>query len=268
VERVKALLAGFDVRGRLHLQHLGSSLLPGDGLLRQVIVTDARGDAYTASLDRQGRVVSILRQRGSGERAVFAPSIAGPFDRPIDPSRRAAIEQRLRRWSAAAGTREPVRLAPLSVDRNGAVGHAYFAILRNGHPFVSHPRFGYDFTFAAATGAFLSFHAQENPPPVDPRPARLDKTGALAALRRIWDTDVAPQALHQRGWRRVWYTLQDGQGTPELGYYLPEGGRRAILVWKVRFWSYRDVGHAIQGGSDAMLIDAITGERVATKTVP
>ena len=57
-------------------------------------------------------------------------------------------------------------------------------------------------------------------------------------------------------------------GDPEIGYYLLEGQKTAVLVWYMRFDSQRDVGYAIQGGSNGMLIDATTGKQVHTRCVP
>lgn len=254
VARVRFLLAGFGVSGRLRLRHLSSSRWSDSGR-REVIVADPRGTTYTAYLNRDGRVISLSRGgEGGFPSGGETRSLLG----------KAALERRMRAWLLAARAPETTRLASLTGDEKG-LGRAFFPILRSGHPFVSHPRYGYGFAFVVRTGEFLAFEASENPPLVDPRPPRLDKAGALAALKRIWDTEITPEAINERHWRRVWYILQ---GEPELGYFLPEGRIRAILVWKVPFMSRRDVGHAIQGGSDGMLIDAITGERVPTKTVP
>lgn len=45
----------------------------------------------------------------------------------------------------AVAPREPTRLRSLTVNRNG-IARAYYSIYRNGYPFVSHSRFGYNST--------------------------------------------------------------------------------------------------------------------------
>ena len=253
VDRVKVLLTGFGVRGRLRLQSLYPAPPPGQQGFGGVVMTDARGNKYTAYTDRSDQIVYLIRGREQD-------SLRGQLPIPLVDRR---AERRVRGWLVATETREPTRLASLVYDEKG-VGHATFPILRNGYPFVSNPRYGYEFAFAVKTGEFLSFHASENPPSVDSAPARLDKNGALAALKRIWDTQIIPRAQSEHHWR-VWYELHD---PPELGYYLPKGRPVAILVWKIRYGSFRDVGFAIQGGDNAMLIDANTGEQIPTEVVP
>lgn len=253
VARVKTLLAAFGVKGSLRIQGLGAITSPKVHLTT-VEMTDSHGNKYTSYLDQDNRVVLLRR----GEER---DSLPGMEAHSLVDARQ---ERRLRTWLAATGAGETTRLETLTSDEKG-VGHAYFSILRNGYPFVSYPRYGYEFAFVVKTGEFLAFHAYANPPSVASGLPRLDKKGALAALQHIWDTKITPQAINVNHWRRVWYTLK---GEPEIGYYLPEGQSTAILVWKIRYLGYRDVGYAVQGGDSGMLIDAVTGEQVPTKTVP
>lgn len=252
VDRVKSLLKGFDVPGPIRLEGLGTIEGPAASLWH-VTVKDSKKQSYEAYLETHGKSTYLFRGQ---ERDNFGGMTSKPLD---DPAYQALVA----RWLRATKTQEPTRLEPLTGDEKGR-GKATFRLLRNGHPFVSYKRFEYVFTFSTPGREFLSYRATEQPPPVSGASPKLDKAGALAALQRIWDTEVAP-AAKQRGWKRVWYTLT---GSPELGYYQPDNSATAVLVWRIPYWSHRDVGHAIQGGGDAMLIDAATGRRVVTNVVP
>lgn len=257
VDLVKRLLAGFGVRGRLKLQLLNSSAIApaADPAIWGLVVTDAQGQRYqTYIASDQGR---ITLYRGSEQEAFQRGGTPHPASDP-------QTEQKVRLWLAKTGTHEPTRLASLTVDEKG-VGKAYFPILRNGYPFISHSHYGYEFTFDAATRKFMSLTALQNPPPVVPGPPRLDKTAALAALKRIWETRVVPETIKTQHARRVWYDLK---GEPELGYYLPKGKKEAGLTWLIHFWNHVETEFGSHGGDNGMLIDAMTGEQIPSNVVP
>jgi hypothetical protein len=251
VKQVKTLLTGFGVKGPIRLQRFGTVSRPGSALTA-VEVTDREGHPYSAYLAGDGSSIQI-------ERTDSRPAGWRPIPLPNGPTLK-----RARGWLATAGAREAAQIPQAAVGDKGAV-RLHFPILRNGHPFVSFPRYGYDFAFDDKSGAFLAYDAHTKLPPVSPAPAKLDRAGALAALKTIWDTKITPHAIQEMHWRRVWYTLK---GEPELGYYLPKGQEKAILVWRISYMSERDVGSAIQGGDSGMLIDAVTGEQIPTPTVP
>jgi len=255
-DEVKRLLTEFGVKGPLRLESLGPVTRPPsrEPVLWMVTISAPKSQLYKAYIRPDGQSLGLFRGSES-------ESFGG-----MSPRRLADVktEKTVRTWMARIGTKETTRLAMLTVDEKG-VGHAYFPILRNGHPFVSHSHYGYDFTFTASTQELLSFKASANPPPVISGRPMLDKDAALAALKQIWDTEIAPNAINVHHFLRVWYTLK---GEPELGYYLAEGETSAKLVWLIRYMRMRDTGGAIQGGDDGMLIDAATGSRVVTKMVP
>ncbi len=251
VTQVKTLLTGFGVKGPIRLQRFGTISRPGNAMT-SVEVTDGEGHPYTAYLQEDGASIHI-------QRTDARPSGWSPIPLPGSQTLK-----RARGWLAASGARE-ISEIPQAAGYGKGVVRLRFPILRNGHPFVSFPHYGYDFTFNEKSGAFLAYDAQTKLPPVSPIPAKLDRAGALTALKTIWDTRITPHAIRDLHWRRVWYTLK---GEPELGYYLPKGQEKAILVWRIEFVSERDVGSAIQGGDSGMLIDAVTGEQILTPTVP
>lgn len=265
VERVKALLSGFGVPGRVRLQSYGTSprlIQPGsngatlkqNGPSASLVVTDAKGNAYTAYFFDTNQ--SLILHRGPEHGMLGGMKFQSLFG--------TESERLARGWLKAVGTQEPTRLAVLTQDETG-VGHAFFPILRNGYPFISRPRHGYDFAFRVKTGEFIAFQSYEQTPPVDASPPKLDKPAALAAFKKYWDTQVTPEAVNVRHWKRVWYTLT---GEPELGYYLPAGKTTATLFWRLPFRSMRDVGYAIQGGDSAILLDAATGEPLKLSVMP
>ena len=265
VERVKALLSGFGVPGRVRLQSYGTSPRPplpssNGALLQQngpstgLVVTDAKGNAYTAYFFDRDR--SLILHRGPEHGMLGGMKFQSLLG--------TESERLVRRWIKAVGTKEPTRLAVLTQDETG-VGHAFFPILRNGYPFVSRPRHGYDFAFRVRTGEFIAFQSYEQTPPTDSAPPKLNKPAALAAFKTYWDTQVTPEAVNVRHWKRVWYTMT---GEPELGYYLPAGKTTATLFWRLSFMSMRDVGSAIQGGDSALLLDAATGEPLKLSVMP
>ncbi len=265
VERVKALLAGFGVPGRVRLQSYGASprlirpgsngtILQQNGPSASLVVTDAKGNAYTAYFFDSNQ--SLILHRGPEHGMLGGMKFQSLLG--------TESERLVRGWLKAVGTKEPTRLTVLTQDETG-VGHAFFPILRNGYPFISHPRHGYDFAFRVKTGEFISFESREQTPPVDPAPPKLNKAAALAAFKNYWDTKVTPEAVNVRHWKRVWYTLK---GESELGYYLPEGKTTATLYWRIPFDSMRDVGYAIQGGDSAILLDAATGEPLKLSVMP
>ena len=255
---VKRLIGGFGAAGPLKLQQLGPITRSPDPkpILWSLVVTDAQAQRYQAYVTPdQG---SITLYRGSERDAV---QNRGWTPRAMNDPR---MERQARLWLAKVETREPTRLASLTVDEKG-IGQAYFPILRNGYPFVSRSHYGYDFTFDAATRKFISLHALQNPPPVVPGPPRLDKNAALAALKQIWETRVAPEAIKNQYAKRVWYDLK---GEPELGYYLPKGRKEAGLTWLIHFWSHVATELGTHGGDNGMLIDAMTGEQIPSDVVP
>jgi len=254
MDRVKSALKAFGVHGSLRLQELSSVTVSDKPVLLHVVFSNPPGGNYEAYVHTEGR--SFQLWHGS-ERA----SLNGLKSSPL-PNQK--YEQLTRKWLASVAANETTQLKSMTVDENGN-GRAYFAILRNGYPFVSHPRYGYEFVFKVSSGEFVAFRGDQKPPETDPTPPKLDEAGALAALKRIWDTEITPEAINVHHFKRVWYT---NLAVPELGYYLPEGKRKAILVWRLSYTSSRDVGYAIQGGSDAMLIDAVTGQRIRTTVVP
>jgi hypothetical protein len=251
MDRAKALLSKFDVPGPVRLHTLGE-ITPGTVSPWRAELVAKNGFSYTLYLSADGSWTSLQRSYAGHGGAKQTNALGMPSERVVQ------------RWMGRVGTKEPIRLDLLTTGADG-VGHAWFAILRNGYPFVSHGRYGYEFAFLTPRSEFLSYVARENPPPVDPRPPAIKgQAGALAALKRIWDTEIAPKAKRERNWR-VWY---ERVRPPELGYWVPKGGKTAILVWLFHFWSSRDVGNAIQGGDSGMLIDAITGEPIPTDVVP
>ena len=257
VTQVKSLLTGFGVKGPIRLQRFGSVSRPGTvsqpgSAMTAVEVTDREGHPYSAYLQEDGSSIHI-------ERTDSRPSGWSPVPLPDGETLK-----RARRWLAVTGAKDTAEMPQAAGSDKGAV-RLHFPILRNGHPFVSFPHYGYDFAFDDKSGAFLTYDARTKLPPVSPTPAKLDRAGALAALKTIWDTKITPHAIREMHWRRVWYTLK---GEPELGYYLPKGQEKAILVWRISYISERDVGSAIQGGDSGMLIDAVTGEQIPTPTVP
>ena len=186
VAYVKTLLAGFGARGPIRLQSLGwiESL---NSRRTKIEASDSRGFRYTAYLTQVGRIWTLHRD------AEFAHP-RGTKTLPLSDSQ---IERTVRNWLTATGTHEPTRLASLIQDENG-IGHASFPILRNGHPFVSHQRYGFDFRFIVKSREFLELRAMEGPPPVDGTAAKLDRAAALAALQRIYDTEISPETINVR----------------------------------------------------------------------
>ncbi len=253
VEKLKRLLAGFGVHGPLRLQKFVSNPMPR-GVTTELIVTDAKEGAYNAFFFEPNRRIIIHR---------------GPEHSMLGGSTFRSLlgtehERRVRVWMAAVGAKEPTRLQRLTADEKG-IGRAYFPILRKGYPFISRPRYGYDFAFDVRSGELLGYEASEQTPPVGSATPKLDKTGALAALKHIWDTQISPEAIKVHHWIRVWYAVK---GEPELGWYLAAGNQSATLTWRIAFNSMRDVGSAIQGGDSAMLIDDSTGEQIPMSVMP
>jgi len=251
VDQVKGLLTRLGVKGSIRLQRLGT-ISGGKRSVTTVEVTDQTQHRDEAYLSEDGTITRLAR----------TDIKLGGWDTVSLPDRETL--KRVQSWLAATHTKEKVGPPSSAGDGQGMVS-LHFPILRNGYPFVSHPAYGFDFLLDSKSGTFLSYNAHGNPPAVSSASAKLDSAGALTALKTIWDTKITPQAINERHWRRVWYKLK---GEPELGYYLPQGRTQAILVWKIRYMSYRDVTSAVQGGDSGMLIDAVTGDQIPTPTVP
>ncbi len=245
ISRAEWLLATFGEPKPFRLQGLWDTDTRR-GKMWTVQLSGPKGAFYEARLGPPGEL-TIARERRTG--------IFGGSDPTVDESGMKAV----RRWLSMVGVHEPTRLITLSSTKDRASGSAYLAILRNGYPFVSRPDYGYHVSYTVPGHRFLSLDVREDPPEVDGIPPKLDEQAARAALQRIFESEIA-EPLHRRyHWRRVWI---DRVGVPELGYYLQTGRSRAGLVWRFSYWSMRDAGYAIQGGTSAMVIDAVTGSHV------
>ena len=251
VDSVKSLLRSFGVPGPYRLQALrlseGSDRFGG-----MVELSDRSGERYTANFKPDSEQVTSLI-RGSQDRAMPGFRRAPLVDRKL-------IRQ-AESWARVILPKEQFRLEAVTVDENNS-GHADFSILRHGLPFISATqRYGCQFAFTVPEGKFLSLTTLSDPPPVDPRPARVTEAEALKAFSQIFAEEIAAPMLREHHWEMS-YTLMKGR---ILGYYLPEREHVARLAWIIPFMQIRDVGYAKQGGSTSMLIDAISGRRIPTQ---
>ncbi len=254
VETLKSILRGFGVPGPFRLQELNIGQF-NDRFGGQASVSDRHKLIYTAYFQPNSDRISFL-YRGNESTGYL-----GFQAKPLADKR---IEQVVRGWAARIYGNEHVRLNAILVDQN-KLAQADFSILRNGYPFVStSQRYGYRITFHVPDMSFLALNVTENPPPVDSRPPAVSQGDAVKSFQHIFETVIAPGEYTRHSWLTT-YKLIDH---PTLGYYLEDGQKVAHLVWRIPFMQSRDVGYAIQGGSNAMLIDAITGRQVRTKGMP
>jgi len=252
INEVEGLLSGFGVPGPMRLQ----SVWVGTGesnSVGSVVVSDRDKNLYTAYLRPLTFAVYAVFKGKESEDYVGYPT------KDLKDPR---IERRLRGWATRVSKQEPIRLE--SVQSDGKRARAFFAILRNGYPFVAAAqRYGYSITITVPDCRFLFLMSQEDPPPVDNRRPVLKEADAIRAFNQI----VSPEKTSQDP-AHPWSTTYELTAGRELGYFLAKDEKLAKLVWKIPFMARRNVGYAIQGGSGAMLIDAITGQQVPSDTVP
>ncbi len=249
----ESLLKQFGVIGPFRLQTLGL----GDGSEQSVgsiVVTDRDGARYTCyKSGPKGAIRAIYRDSES-------EALQRGLTHPLKDDR---ILRRVRGWISSMTGNRTLRTSEFTSD--GRVGSAYFPILKNGYPFVgSGHDFGYWVNFSVPDVRFLRLTCDENLPEVDSAPPLLTEKQAVARLENIFTTEIAPENLQKHHWIT---SFKLGQ-SPTLGYYKATGDRLARLVWRIPYFGSRDVGYAIQGGTNAMLIDARTGKQVHTETVP
>jgi len=254
IEKTRAILKAFGEPAPFRLQGLGAQDIGGTPRW-DVKLSGPRGVTYEGWLGGPEGELNLWRGK-EGDAIGLGP--AHPL---TDPSE----NKRVQDWLSKIGARAPNRLQSLTASKDNHQANAEVAILRNGYPFVSYPHYGYSIVFTLPDHRFLALRGMEIPPEVDGIPPRLDEKAALDALQRIWDTEIGGPAVRNNHWKRNWFRLT---GKPELGYYLQKGHPKANLAWRFTFMNMRDVGYAIQGGSDAMLIDAVTGRRIRTEMVP
>jgi hypothetical protein len=103
---------------------------------------------------------------------------------------------------------------------------------------------------------FVSFTAKEDPPQVDPTPAKISAIQAGNAFKQEFDSVIAPHWLTNHHMKMTYSKL----GTPVLGYFLPPGQTVARLVWSVPYRLYRRWDDGATMGFGATFIDAVTGK--------
>jgi len=211
-----------------------------------VVLADAQGKPFRAVVAPDGGIRSLHLGRDFSWMDDGSPvNLSGTV-----------WERRARAWLAQAGVKEEVQLESL-VQNEAGMGRAFFAILRNGYPFVNEPRFGYEFVFDYPSGALRSFNSIDRPPPVDPRPPKVEEETAVAALQAEWKRILASRSPGNR-------PRLESDGAPELGYFLPTGKKRAVLVWSMR---YSEV-YGCVGMTRWLVIDAVSGQPLATDPEP
>jgi len=253
ISSAKSLLSSFGVKGPFRLQQLN---LPPNGAMAEgdVVLTDGQRNTYTARFSAATGTIYTLCL-GSW------PNMSHGFNsHPIQDPR---IEKKVQSWARRLCRNEEIRLDNLSADGNGH-GEAVFSILKNGYPIIGANACNCVVEFTLPDGRFISFVVRNDPPPVDSRPPVLKEADAIKTFQRVYTFDIATRALEEHGWKLTYKLMS----APTIGYYLLEGQRVAHLVWRVPYMGYRNVGYAVQGGSNAMLIDAIDGKVIPTKTVP
>jgi hypothetical protein len=244
--RVKSLLEGFRVPKPLRV-YKADQVRYGRFSGWHIELTNARKSHYVADLDLSGRVTRLIRARGGHGRG-------GHIRKLTDPR----YARTVRNWLSMLGGDRQVRLDSIVADGNH-IGYARYSILRNGHPFVAQPQYGYVFTFTVPEGEFLGLTAREGPPPVQPSIPKVTKAAAASAVKPAPPTTPGKsrEVLGPRG------IVHQVAHSPELAYFLLPGHSRAILVWRIEFDNYREAAHKYRYGDSQVVLDAATGQRLA-----
>lgn len=243
ISRAKRLVGIFDVKGPLRLASFSHSPNPRDRVA-WFIGIQGKEIGYEVALRADGRALYV-EQKNAG----------GSIQNPPDPS----TQKRVTGWLRRLGPAMPI--CPDSSWRSSPVESSsfFFQGLLRGYPVV-YPRTRYGYQFLLNNGHFYSFSANEEAPQTGSTSPTISETQALAAVDRIFKLENPTRD----GWTFS-YQLYDPR---ELGWAVPDGGGPARLAWRVPFMFQRSGKFGAQGGSSGMLIDAATGEKIKTPTVP
>jgi hypothetical protein len=254
IAQMKAVLAMVGEEGPFRVQVVDTQQ-SSTGTRWYVKLSGHSDETYTGWLGGSRKEVTLWR---GDERSIY---LGSEIKAPSNPKAHARAES----WARRIAGRAPLRFISERQDQKGKADF-FFAILRNGYPFVSRPRFGYDITMSIADGRFIAVFGNEQPPKVDDIPAKLDKKAALAAFDKVFrEKFQASLAKSQNREVRVWY---EPIAKPELGYYLQKNRALAGLVWRFEFMYNISNPFGSRGSSYSMLIDAVTGNVIPTDVMP
>lgn len=241
---VKRTLSEFGYSQPVRLQKLNSYQAPNQPKTKywSVELTGKGRFSATAHVRADdGRVVGFSVSRPHGD--FTAPE-------PNDPILRRRADEIVRRLRGP----HQVRFESLGRDKPGNA-FAVYKLLIDGHPFVgSYTRAGYGIGFDAKTKRLVNYTIVDRPAPIDPRPARLTKAQAEAAVRKYIAETFIPQTKKWGG--TVGATKFLGL---EFGYHQVEGEPMARRVWKGEFSANVTHPRRLLSGRQTVLIDAITG---------
>lgn len=245
VATVRATLAEFGHRQSTRLGTITSSQMFDKPSVRfwNVELTSPTGPISARVRADSGRVVSL---KFPDRRPI--PYLA----RSADPTYRERAVQLVGRLQ----DNRPVRIDMLSGKSTGPV-FATYKLLIEGHPFLdAYTNAGYSVTFDAKTKDLIAFETFDEPPPIDPRPARIDRSRAESLIRKYVKERLLPEGY---GRSAIKFDKIDYR-RPEYGYVVLRGEKQARRVWRGSFSIATTNTLRAFPSRRIVQIDAVTGQ--------